>query len=568
MSRRNQSALLAVCTLIVFLVAAGTRTLYLYWSPYPATLDGFGYAGTAQVTLSDASFPIFEMTADAFTFTSLLVVGSLVTGKTPLTAAQPLVAVAGAGSCLTAVAIARRVGADLGWPRDRRVLAATLAGLGVALSGVYVRRTGVADEEILGLLIVPLLALVGHRALESRRLAWGLLTVLFVAVLPTIHDFSAIVGVVTLLSVAILHAVRRPTLRGVLLSGVTIAGSWLWVVSYFSTAARIRLNLTYTDRLRDHPWLFVSWLVLLVVGLIWFRRTTGRSQRVTLGLPILVGFVIVAVNAFTPVFPGTVPSPPRVAAFVMAYIVTVLFAGYAVPYCGVCRNVRLAPVVISLLAAPIVLIYFALTADLTADFFGQVMRTQTFTHVPVFILGGIGVAGLVSGIPGGRGRLRAGGMRIMRHPATRIAIVAVFLIGALLTLPLAYVDLDTGGAPSTTTETEFEAAVFGTTHLCSSFATDDPLARISGPSPYMGDRTSGKVQRIRRWLRNGEPPNRPTLTEDSWTITGAHLFPAAPETISPAVHDTWIAERNLVYTTSGWDPLYFTFEPGTASDGC
>jgi hypothetical protein len=568
MSRRQRSALLAVCTLIVFLVAAGTRTLYLYWSPYPATLDGFNYAATAQVTVSDASFPVFEMAADTFTFTSLLVVGGLVTDKTPLTAAQPIVAVVGAGSCLTAVAIARRAGVDLGWPRKRRVLAATLAGLGVALSGVYVRRTGVADEEILGLLIVPLLAIAGYRALDSRRPAWGLLTALFVAVLPTIHNFSAIVGVVTLLSVAALHAARRPTLRNVLSSAVTIAGGWLWVLLYYNVAARLGLTFPYTDRLREHPWLFVSWLVVLVVGVVWFRRTTGRNRRVTFGLPLVFGLVIVAVNVFTPIFPGTVPSPPRVAASVMVYVVVVLFAGYGASYCGTSHSARPAPVIVSLFAAPLVLIYFALTADLTPDFFGQIMRTQTFVHVPAFVLGGLGIAGLVSGTSTRREEMRSVIARILCRPAARRTVVAAFLVGALLTLPLAYVDLDTGAAPSTTTDAEFEAAVFGTTHLCSSFTTDDPLVRISEPSPYMGDRASGGIGGARRWLRNGEPPSGPTLTAESWTTTGAHFFPAAPETIPPAVHDAWIAERNLVYTSSGRNPLYFTTEPGAETATC
>lgn len=564
----SRSALLAVFALVVFLSGLNARTLWLYWSPYPATLDGFRYVVLVQGTLADGGFPAAEMTADEFGYTSVVAAGSLVTGEGALLVSQPLVAVIGAGSCLSGMAVAWRLGLDLEWPRRRATLAATLAGLALAVSGVYLRRTGVSDEEALGILLIPLLALAAHRALQIRRVSWAVVAGLFLAVLPTIHDFSAVVGAVTLLALAALHAANDPSTRTLLLAIAVSAGSWLYLLAYFSGMALLGLSLSYTDRLLDHPWLFGSWLVVLVVGVVWFRRASTRSQRAVFLVPILAWFGLAAANSVLPVFPETVPTPPLVGGLVAAYLVAVLVAGYGIPLCGSRADRSTAPVILALLATPVVLVYFALTAALTADFFDTVIRTQTFAHFPMFVLSALGAAWLA--MPRSRATKRFGGVRrALSSTAIRVGVVSVFLVGALVTMPLAFVALDTGAAPSTTTESQLQAAIFSTSHLDESFATDDPMARLTSwhRADYLGDGPGGSQMPTREWLHQGIPPGCPTLTRESWTSTGAHLYPAGPGMLSPAEHDAWLEERNLVYVTSGEDPQYLAV-PRDGRSGC
>ena len=151
----------------VLLAGGAVRLVPLYWSPYPATLDGFLYAATAEHVLATGHLPL-PIEWDSLGFTALVSVASALTGVPPLRLAQPLAAVLGGVSCLTGVVVARRIGLDLGWPADRVRVAATLAGVAMAVEGLYVRRTGVPDEEVVGLLLVPLLAFAFHRALEQR----------------------------------------------------------------------------------------------------------------------------------------------------------------------------------------------------------------------------------------------------------------------------------------------------------------------------------------------------------------------------------------------------------------
>lgn len=54
---------------------------------------------------------------------------------------------------------------------------------------------------------------------------------------------------------------------------------------------------------------------------------------------------------------------------------------------------------------------------------------------------------------------------------------------------LAFVDLETGAVPSTTTESQFQAAVCTTSPLEGSFASDDQMDRLTGwhRGDYLGD---------------------------------------------------------------------------------
>jgi hypothetical protein len=551
--------------LSVFAVAVVARAVPLYWSPLPATLDGFNYAGLARATLAAGSFPwdAGVLAADEIGFTAVLATTSAVTGIEPLYLAQPLIAFVGAAAPLTGLALAREL-APASWsPRaasPRRVaLAAALVGFGLALDGLFLRRTGVPDEEAVGLVLVPLLALAAWRWLDGGRRAWGGLAFLLLAVLPPLHNLSSLVGLLVVTGLVALHAVRASR-AGLVRAGTLAVAAWVLVFGYFRAGEAVGLVTSYSDLFAPFLGLFLAWVVLAVVGVVWARSATPRAQRTAFLAPVGLGFLVVAVNAVVPLFPGTITTLSPVAFGVAALLVPVGFAAVGLP--AVRRGV--GPAVLALFAAPAALSYYALTASLTPEFFDAVVRIQSFAHVPVFVLAGVGAAGLVARYGDGSARRRRLGA----------VVTAVFLLSVAATLPLGYVNLDTGTYPSTTLESEYGAAAFATGRVDGRYATDHTLSRVDthyldGPVPPAGlvPRGEARVAPTRSWLAGGSPPDCPTLSQRSWTTTGAHLYPAPPGTVSSAEYRSWLTSQHVVYRASGVDPLTLSV-PRSPGGGC
>jgi hypothetical protein len=341
------------------------------------------------------------------------------------------------------------------------------------------------------------------------------------------------------------RATDRATLaRSLLLGG----GSWVVFVGYFETASQLGVALTYTELVQPYLGLFVAWGLCLLFGSLWLQQARPRGQRLVVFLPIVGCFLIVAANAIRPVFPGTVPSPPRVLGLITLLAIPI---GFAVVGLSV-RRASPDRATLALLIAPLVFVYYSLSASLTAPFFGAVMRVQSFAHVPALALAGIGVVTTVC-----RCYQRA-------VPWRRVAsfMLVVLFVGSLVaTLPLGYLNLDTGSAPSTTLASEFAATGFATEHLQGTFATDHSLSRVvthyhTPLAPAQRTPTGGRgaYMPTRRWLTGGPPPACPVLTQRSWTTTGAHLFPAAPQRLDARVYQQTLTQRSVIYAAGGRDP--------------
>lgn len=533
----------------VFALALALRLLPLAWSPYPATLDGIGYAALARDALATGQLPLHAMRADNLVFTGLLATAGAVLGLAPLRVAQPAIAFVGAASVVAAMAIVRRFGRDLALQPTAARTATVLVGLGLAVDGLYLRRTGVPDEEALAFLFLPLLVLALHRGLTTDHRAWLAIAGLLLLAFPLTHTFSTLIAGTTL--VAWLAVARTQLSTGRALRAFAVVGAfWAYFAGYYELTAQLGMVVPYVGRVTAHPGLFVAWLAAMAIGLSWFRVASRRGQTAILLTPVLVGFAIVLVNAVQPVFPGTVASPGVLPALLGLYLVPAAIAAWAAP--------RLAAdgegpvVVLALLAAPIALVGFALTAALTPEFFGTVMRTQTFAHLPFVGLAAVAVAGRITSPNGRFGGWQAPG-------------VAAFLLAALvLTAPVAYVDLDTLAFPSTTTESEFQAASFATEHVVGPWTSDHVLTRIA---IHYYD-TPGTFGATASWLAGGTPPDCGLLSATSWTTTGAHLFPAGPRTVAPGDYHRTLATRHLVYRSGGGYDEFALSLPADPTTGC
>jgi hypothetical protein len=572
--RRRGVAAVALATLAV---GIATRAWPLYWSPYPATLDGFRYARLAGATL-EGSLPIVALDADELVFTVVHTVLAAVTGVSPVRIAQPMVAVTGGASCLTAVALVARIGRERGWTGRRIRIAATVAGLGIAVEGLYLRRSGVPDEEAFGLLVVPLLALVAWRSLRTRRAAWWVPTVVLALTMPPLHNMSGLVAGMTLTGIATAALVRAESGRDVAAAIAVGVGYWTVYFGYALAAPAVGLSLTYSGLLSGTLDLFVAWVVAVAVIAAWARSTSSTALRLAWLFPVGGWFLLVGVNTVVPIYPGTVPSPSLVALLIGAYAVPVVLVGIGIPDGRQGTGV----LVLAALVAPVALTYYALTATLTPQFFDLVLRVQSFAHLPAFVFGGLGLSSLLMGRFGGiglreqSGAIADGGVtddyqssRSATGLATAGRVALVFIVGVALaaTVPIGYVDLDTGAVPSTTTPGEFQAVTFAEDRVNGPYATDHALSRV-GIHYYPGTSATVELTPVRNWLRGGPPPGCPVLTAGEWSTTGAHLYPTAPETLPPDQADRFHETRHVVYRSGGRDPHALVLPLSADGNGC
>jgi hypothetical protein len=540
--------------LAVFAVAAAMRVIPLYWSPLPHVLDGFAHAGLARRTLAAGQVPISsDLRADLLVITSLTATASLVTGEAPLYVIQPMMSLAGATVPLVGMAFTRRLGADLGWPA-RKVRAAVLAcGMLLAVQGLFLRHTSIPDPEPIGQLFAFLAALSLHRLLVRREAGrWAVPLVVLLVLFPILHKFSTFNAALGLTALVGAELARRPSKRTALLGGGVVGGFWALFVGYYEFVERTGiLGVQYVDQVRGHPGLFVAWVVVMLVGVAWYQSISTRARRVLFFGPFGLLFVLVGVNIVRPVFPGTIPSPPAVMVLVSFLFVPVAFAGYGL--FALSRRHETASLVAALLAAPLVVIYFALTASLTPEFFATAIRGQAFLHVPAFVLVGLATASVAG---------RATG--VTRRRSVRAGLVAALAVSTLLTVPIAFVALDTLDYPGTTAESEFAAVGHASAHVEGRWTTDHGPMRV-GRTTFGANASMGPS---RTWLRGGPPPGCPMVSFSGWVTNGANFWPASPESTDRARYDATLAERNLVYTANGRESVTLSAPADGESRGC
>ncbi|MFB6224815.1 MAG: sodium:phosphate symporter [Haloarcula sp.] len=548
----------------VLAVAVAARLTTLHWTPLPSTLDGFGYVALARDTLRMGTFPLRRFRADNIVFTAVLTVVGALTGERPLYIAQPVVAVTGGASCLTAMALVKRLAQSSRWRHSRTTVAMGVVGMGLAVEGIYLRRTGQTDEEALAFLLLPLFAIAVHRLLttERYRRRWGAVVVVLFAAFPLLHTFSSLIAALVLTGVLAAHLARIPSRRDAVTALAVVAGFWVYMWGYYRIAEQSRLVVPYVDRISAYPGLFLAWVVVLVATLIWFQRTSARLQRVTIGGAVGLWFLTLGANALQTVFPGTQTTPTGLLMLVAAFAVPVAFTVVGLPRAS--RDRRLiGPVVLALLLAPIAIVYFSLTASLTPEYYGTALRGQTFVHLPVFVLAGIGVASVAYR----RSPSPDGGPEPPKTHGHRLATVltVVVVVAAVATMPIAFVNLDTLAFPTGATELQFAAATFTADHVDDQWASDHPFSRIV--DMYYPGASNGTYQPTARWLGGGAEPNCPTLSRASWGTTGAHLFPAGSEKTTPAALAEWRYENDVVYDTRGLDSVYLV-RPGGNRTSC
>ncbi|WP_276997645.1 hypothetical protein, partial [Haloquadratum walsbyi] len=523
--RRVQSDWLWVGVVIV--IALGFRVVPLYWSSLPSTLDGFAYAAAGEMAVQTGSFPL-DGRADRLVFASLLGSIGMITGEGVLAVTQPVASLIGTASVAFGIVITRRVVAESSSISADPTRVGLIAGGLLVAEGLFLRRTSVPDEEILGILLTLTVALSLHYAYRSGAPRWYTIAIGILAIFPLLHTFTSFVVGLVVTAVTVRHITQSQSLPSVVIGTGITGGFWLHIATYYSLAeSTLSLTVPYVDRVTAYPGLFIGWVLLLIIGSVWIAQTTTRLRQISYFATISGLLAVLIINTVTPVFPGTVTTPPIVGIFVLLIGVVALSAVGALDILSQYDGITILG---ALFIAPAAIIGFSLTASLTPEYFATAMRTQTFLHLPVLVVSAIGLSKL---------------LQWDRRGIATICIVVVVLLAAF-SAPLAYLNMDTGSNPSTTLDSEYQAVQFSSTQLPVSWAGDHSLTRVGGHQFNDGD-----LRPVAQWLNDGNSPRCVVISQESWTTTGAHLFPQAPETVARSEYSEWLFQRNVIYSSSG-----------------
>lgn len=510
---RTLAALVAVVA-----VGVALRALPLWQSPLPFNPDGLNHARNAQWAVRDARLPLSAMATDDLGFEALLAVAQAVTGVRSVALGQPMIAVVGTVPALVAGALATRTGRRLGLGADRARFAGVLAATLLAVEGLYLYRSMPVDEQTQGLSLLAVAVVAVVAALWSGDRRWYLVALAPVLVLPAVHNLEGFVLGLSLSVLAGLAALSRARHR--LPTGAAAAlavGYWAYFVAYNVGLARYTpAEIVQTGRLTGAPGLLLAWVLLAVFGMVLGSRLRTGTQRALLFAPFLAMVVLLAVNATTPVFPGTPTTPRGLLLPALGLLVPMLAAAWGYPYLA--RAPDADATVVVLVAGPLALIGFALSAALTPDYLDTAVRTHWFLHLPVLALAAVACS-LWSDRLRDRQRLRT--------------LATVVLVAAVaLSIPVAFAGLSLHPYKGVTTTGELAASTFAHEHVEGPWVGDNHLVRITD---YRSTTVNGTEEPLYAWIHDpgSPPPDCPVVTKSSWTTAGAQFFPRPPEAVAP-----------------------------------
>ena len=541
------SSRLTRAAITVFAIAVTARMAPFFWTSYPFNPDAFNFAAQADATLASGTFAHGLIGPHGYVFPTLLTQLGAITGVDPLWLAQPTIAIIGSIPALLVVLFVWRFGRSLARP-DLRATAATAAGLALATEGVYLRRTVTVSYEVLGLLFVLLVAIAAHRILRTRRPGWAVAIAPLLLALPVTHHLSSFITALVVTAVVVL-GVLAVGLRAVL-PGALLVSFWLYVGVYYWLT-----RPPFSAELAAKPGLFVAWVLVLCVFAYWLTRASDRAIRLTAGGVPASGFAIIGANLIWDLFPGTGTTPRLLAVFVAPLLVFAVLAVWGFP-----RTIGLTGedrILIALFAAPTAWVGFAFSAGIDPVYVLFARRGQTFLHFSVAVFAGVAILDLFRS----DSILARTSHSLHRH--ARWVLPTLLVTCTLVSLPMAFADLHVFAYQGTTTGEEFQTATFVAESVTESWTGDDHITRIA--RNYYGAETT--TQPVRQWLRtSSRPPPQPLVTQESWQTVGAQVYPQSPLTVDPDTYQCLTDRRQVVYTTTGTDPLHVLLPTETSAE--
>ncbi len=520
-------------------VALTVRLVQLLLSSLPYNIDSFAQIAIAEEMLISGQWTLDATSTNAgnlkLPFLPLLLATlAAITGLSPLDLAVPLAI----GLSLLGILGLYTLVLTLTGSR----VTAWIAGLVLALLGPFIFLSSTLMKEALGLALLPLLLwLVWHRANPRYRIMGAGLLLVF----PLIHHLTTLMafGFISLLFL-LQHAQRYWEDRGSwreagkdLLSGPAL---FPVALGYYAAVGMEGFTEVWKP---DEVALFLSVALLMAAaGLLlasntrarpWFALSKARRRASLLdqkSIAIVGAFLLVLVNLYRPIFPGTVATSPLLLLGALAYLPLVFLALIGLNLYRLSpQREKALPVV--LLLVPLTVILYALLRGL--DPLSHVILYRSIDFLDFGIALTVAVA-----VVSQRGRWRR-------------VLVGVLVVSLLATVPMAYASERVFQVQNTTYAYEWAAL----SHLSGAGApaphTDQRLASVM--AWYFGVPADGTLPLI---LEFNQPlPDGILLLEENWGSRGAqvHPFPFIP-----------IAEERLAGLVAGHNLIYHGGTEGNA----
>ncbi|MFB6176779.1 MAG: hypothetical protein ABEI99_06480, partial [Halobaculum sp.] len=280
------------------------------------------------------------------------------------------VTVIGSVPAVVAAAVAGRVAHRTGVSDG--TTAALVGGLVVAVDGLLLHRLVAADEQTVGLVLVPLAVVTLARLIETGRLRWVVVTGTLVLAVPPTHNLDSVVlglaGVIWLAATPRRETAALAVTSWIALGGYTLGVRWL-------TPSVV----VQTERLTSVVGLLFAWVIAAVAVVRWVRSWRPRARGVAVGGILAVPFGLVAVNAAKPVFPGTPTTTPLLVGTLGLLVVPSMAAAVGTT---LRRGGAVVTGLVALSGAVAVVVGVSLTAGLTPVYLETAYRVQTFAHLP------------------------------------------------------------------------------------------------------------------------------------------------------------------------------------------
>ncbi|MFC7071755.1 sodium/phosphate symporter [Halovenus rubra] len=521
-SRRALPVRVVLGAFLVLTVGLGIRLVSRYRTSLPFNPDGFGFAARADLIANGGSTAVFKGRPHDYVLPTLLGELQMLTGANSLVLAQPAIAIIGAVPCLLVFAFVRRVALQRGWQPTHAFGLAALAGVALAMQGLYLRHSIWVHYEVLGLLFVVIVGLTGHWFFQSGHARWFLALAPTLTALPITHHLSSMMGALTLTALAVYHVTNEPDARTVLRA--LAVGGLFW--AYFGIYYVLTRPPFFGD-LAAKPGLFVAWVIILGSLAVFLRKASPTLQRLTFVVPLGVAFAVTAVNAVFDVFPGTASTHPRLLVYLGPLVVLAVLMVWGVPLAF--DNHDIGPVVLALVLAPLAFVSFALTAGLSPEYNLFARRGQTFGHFTITVVGVLSVGGFA--------------WTADRHSVLKLGIPLCLLAAILVSTPLAFAGPPVLPYEPTVTDAEFESVTFAETHIEGAWTSDDKPTRVAR-NYYDADAPRSAAI---AWLQGGAVPACPTLVRDTWMTVGAQAYPSDPIPVDVRILQKFSTTSQIIY---------------------
>lgn len=511
-------------SLILFTLALALRLVPLAFSPLPYNIDGFSQARLAEGAMESGSWLLSDPGVNSYNSKTpllpLLLVGlAHLTGVPPLLLCQMAIPLVGSLGIPAIYLLARRLGCDR--------TAAVASGLFLALFGTFVFLTSSTMKGAFGLGLLPLLLLSYHLRLDRRH---RMLSFVFMILMPFVHSLTALVALGFSSTIALLQYARSGSDRSLGRPDLLQIGTaWLiTTVYYFAVRMEYFVDIASQEEL---PLLLAVAFSFTLVALLIASPHDSRGRHLRSPLLngkvffVLGGQLMVLANYRRPIFAGTAPTQEGLL-IVAGGLLILSIIGVAGLDC-LRRSAQTRAPIGALLAVPLGMIVFALLRRLDPASF--VLTYRSFDYLD------IGLALCVG----------AGASYLARTGWGRRLVAPLLVGGLLLTLPAAFLTVQTFGVENVTRSAELAAldhfaSVEGYRLTDQRYA--DTLAfyweeGAEARGPF--DLASGNVGRG-RWF----------LASEAWTTEGAQIFPLPRFILDTNVFHNAVDNSDLVYTNS------------------